>query len=311
VRQQITQDGAVVQGRGAQTGSDSYRSFQLRLKSLTAAEQSQLTTRLTNQVDARVAAVKNVSSSFSRQILRSAIYAIVVSFALIALYVSLRYRWRFAVPIVRTLLNDVRSCSASTRSPAARYRLRPSPAILTILGYSIYDTIIVFDRVRENMKLMPRATIGRIANVSVWEVLRRSIFTSVITLLPIAALFIFGGSTLQDFAFAILVGISVGAVSTIFIATPLLVGLMERDPEYARRRDEEPLPGQDDEARTKRSSSPRGGGRGRACAGSLPGRGGGARRFRCGGEARTAPPAAELETAWPSAIRTHATASSS
>ena len=117
-------------------------------------------------------------------------------------------------------------------------------AILTILGYSIYDTIIVFDRVRENMKLMPRATIGRIANVSVWEVLRRSIFTSVITLLPIAALFIFGGSTLQDFAFAILVGISVGAVSTIFIATPLLVGLMERDPEYARRRDEEPLPGQ-------------------------------------------------------------------
>jgi hypothetical protein len=98
------------------------------------------------------------------------------------------------------------------------------------------------------MKLMPRATIGRIANVSVWEVLRRSIFTSVITLLPIAALFIFGGSTLQDFAFAILVGISVGAVSTIFIATPLLVGLMERDPEYARRRDEEPLPGQDEEA---------------------------------------------------------------
>ena len=239
VREQIRQDGAVVQGRGAQTGSDSYRSFQLRLKSLTAAEQSQLTTRLTNQVNAHVAAVKNVSSSFSRQILRSAIYAIVVSFALIALYVSIRYRWRFAVPIVRTLLNDVPIMLGIYAISGREVSASTVAAILTILGYSIYDTIIVFDRVRENMKLMPRATIGRIANVSVWEVLRRSIFTSVITLLPIAALFIFGGSTLQDFAFAILVGISVGAVSTIFIATPLLVGLMERDPEYARRRDEE------------------------------------------------------------------------
>ena len=244
VREQITQDGAVVQGRGAQTGSDSFRNFQLRLKSLSAAEQSQLTTRLTNQVNARVAAVKNVSSSFSRQILRSAIYAIVVSFALIALYVSLRYRWRFAVPIVRTLLNDVPIMLGIYAISGREVSASTVAAILTILGYSIYDTIIVFDRVRENMKLMPRATIGRIANVSVWEVLRRSIFTSVITLLPIAALFIFGGSTLQDFAFAILVGISVGAVSTIFIATPLLVGLMERDPEYARRRDEEPVPGQ-------------------------------------------------------------------
>ena len=244
VRQQIRQNGAVVQGRGTQTGSDSYRSFQLRLESLTAAEQSQLTTRLTNQVDARVASVKNVSSSFSRQILKSAIYAIVVSFALIALYVSLRYRWRFAVPIVRTLLNDVPIMLGIYAISGREVSASTVAAILTILGYSIYDTIIVFDRVRENMKLMPRATIGRIANVSVWEVLRRSIFTSVIALLPIAALFIFGGSTLQDFAFAILVGISVGAVSTIFIATPLLVGLMERDPEYARRRDEEPLPGQ-------------------------------------------------------------------
>jgi MFS superfamily sulfate permease-like transporter len=85
------------------------------------------------------------------------------------------------------------------------------------------------------MKLMPRATIATIANVSVWEVLRRSIVTSFITLLPIIALFVFGGATLQDFAFAIMVGIIIGAVSTIFIATPLLTVLMERSPEYARR----------------------------------------------------------------------------
>ena len=186
--------------------------------------------------------MKNVSSSFSRQILRSAILAIIVSFALIALYVTLRYQWRFAVPILRTLVNDVLITLGVYAISGREVSASTVAAVLTILGYSIYDTIIVFDRVRENMRLMPRATIAPIANVSVWEVLRRSFFTSVITLLPIAALFIFGGATLQDFAFAIIVGISVGAVSTIFIATPLLATLMERDPEYARRRDEEPVP---------------------------------------------------------------------
>src|SRR3954463_865298 len=120
---------------------------------------------------------------------------------------NLRFRRRFAVPHVRPRLNDVAVMLRIFSIFGRRGSASPVAAILTILGYSIYDTIIVFDRVRENMKLMPRATIGRIANVSVWEVLRRSIFTSVITLLPIASLFIFGGSTLQDFAFAILVGI--------------------------------------------------------------------------------------------------------
>ncbi len=109
-------------------------------------------------------------------------------------------------------------------------------AMLTILGYSVYDTIIVFDRVRENMRLMPRASIATIANISVAEVLKRSVVTSVITLLPIIALFGFGGSTLRDFAFAIMVGISIGAVSTIFVATPLLTSLIERNPEYARKK---------------------------------------------------------------------------
>jgi hypothetical protein len=86
------------------------------------------------------------------------------------------------------------------------------------------------------MRLMSKASIGTIVNVSVSEVLKRSIVTSTITLLPIVALFTFGGSTLRDFAFAIMVGIAVGAVSTIFIATPILSTLLERDKEYAGRR---------------------------------------------------------------------------
>jgi SecD/SecF fusion protein len=151
--------------------------------------------------------------------------------------VTFRYRWRFAVPILRTLINDIPIMLGIYALSGREVTSDTVAAVLTILGYSIYDTIIVFDRVRENMRLMPKASIGTIANVSVSEVLKRSIVTVTITLLPIGALFVFGGSTLRDFAFAIIVGISVGAVSTIFVATPLLVTLMERDPEYAGRRD--------------------------------------------------------------------------
>jgi SecD/SecF fusion protein len=218
VRNQMTQKGAVVQGIGKSTGSDSYKSFQIRLKKLTAVQQTQLENNLTSKLNAEVRGVKNVSASFSRQILKGAIWAIFGSFLLIALYVSFRYQWRFAVPILRTLINDIPITLGVYAISGREVTASTVAALLTILGYSVYDTIIVFDRVRENIKLMPRASIATIANVSVWEVLRRSIVTSVITLLPIVSLFIFGGATLKDFAFAIIVGISVGAVSTIFIA---------------------------------------------------------------------------------------------
>jgi SecD/SecF fusion protein len=236
VRDQISEKGAVVQGTGASLGDERYRSFQLRLKELSAAEQTALTNRLADNLDIQVRGIKNVSSSFSNQILRGAIIAIVVSFALIALFVTLRYQWRFAVPILRTLVNDVLITLGVYAISGREVSASTVAAVLTILGYSIYDTIIVFDRVRENMRLMPRASIARICNVSVWEVLRRSFFTSVITLLPITALYVFGGATLKDFAFAIIIGIVVGAVGTIFIATPLLATLLEREPEYARRK---------------------------------------------------------------------------
>jgi SecD/SecF fusion protein len=237
VRGAIAQKGAIVQGRGRATGNgDSYSSFQIRLEKLNTAQQTNLVDDLETNLHAQKLQVKNVSASFSRQILRGAITAIIISFALIALYVTIRYRWRFAIPILRTLLNDIPIVLGIYAISGREVTASTVAAILTILGYSVYDTIIVFDRIRENMKLMPRASIATIANVSVWEVLRRSIVTSCITLLPIFALFIFGGATLKDFAFAIIVGIAIGAVSTILIATPILTSLMEGDPEYARRK---------------------------------------------------------------------------
>ena len=109
-------------------------------------------------------------------------------------------------------------------------------ALLTILGYSLYDTIIVFDRIRENVPRMPRAAFSQIVNRSMSEVIVRSLVTSFSTLLPVTALMIFGGETLRDFAFALLVGVASGAYSSIFIAAPVVVLWKEREPVYVRRR---------------------------------------------------------------------------
>jgi SecD/SecF fusion protein len=107
-----------------------------------------------------------------------------------------------------------------------------------VLGYSMYDTIIILDRVRENIPLMRRASFRVLSNVSLWETIPRSLATTFITLLPISTLYFFGGETLKDFAFALLIGIGAGSYSSIFIAAPLLAWLKEREPEYARRRDD-------------------------------------------------------------------------
>ena len=109
-------------------------------------------------------------------------------------------------------------------------------ALLTILGYSLYDTIIVFDRVRENVPRMPRAAFSQIVNRSMSEVLTRSLATSFCTLLPVLALLLFGGETLKDFAFALMVGIASGAYSSIFIASPVLTHWKEREAAYRARR---------------------------------------------------------------------------
>lgn len=231
----IGKSDAVVQGRGTSLGGDRYESFQIRTKSLTAAQQDKLQTVLSDDLGATSTGVKNVSSSFSRQIARGAIFSILVSFLLIAIYITFRFQWRFAIPILRTLFNDILITLGVYALSGREVTTATVAAVLTVLGYSIYDTIIVFDRVRENMPLMPRAKFATIANVSLWETMRRSLATTFITLLPVASLLLFGGATLKDFAFALFIGIGLGAISTFFVATPFLTVLMERSPEFRRR----------------------------------------------------------------------------
>ena len=231
----IGKSDAVVQGRGTSPGGDLYTSFQIRTKSLTAAQQDKLQTVLNDDLGATSTGVKNVSSSFSRQIARGAIFSVLVSFLLIALYITFRFQWRFAIPILRTLFNDILITLGVYALSGREVTTATVAAVLTVLGYSIYDTIIVFDRVRENMPLMPKAKFATIANVSLWETMRRSLATTFITLLPVGSLLLFGGATLKDFAFALFIGIGLGAISTFFVATPFLTVLMERAPEFKRR----------------------------------------------------------------------------
>jgi SecD/SecF fusion protein len=233
----IGQAGAVIQGRGSST-EGKYTSFQIRTESLTIAEQNELQQDLASTVQATSFGSKNVSESFGRQIANNAIFAIIVSLLLIVVYISVRFQWKYSVGVLVALAHDVVITVGIYALTGREVSTATVAAILTVLGYSIYDTIIVFDRIRENVPLMRRASFRVIGNVSMWEVLPRSLATTFITLLPVASLYFFGGDTLKDFAFALLVGIGSGAYSSIFLAAPLVAALKEREPEFARRRDD-------------------------------------------------------------------------
>ena len=162
--------------------------------------------------------------------------AIIASLLAISVYIALRFNWKYAVPVLIALMHDLLITSGVYALTGREVTASTVAALLTILGYSLYDTIIVFDRVRENVQKMQNAAFSQIVNRSMSEVLTRSLATSLCTLLPILALLSFGGSTLKDFAFALLVGVASGAYSSIFIASPVLTHWKEREPVYRRRR---------------------------------------------------------------------------
>jgi SecD/SecF fusion protein len=233
---------AIVQGRGRAYGSgQQFRSYQIRAKHLKVDESTHVNelalvqNGLEKAVNAQSFGIKSVSSSFGQQIARDALLAIFFSLFLVVVYLAIRFDWKFAVPVILAMIHDVLITVGVYSITGREVTTSTVAAVLTVLGYSIYDTIIIFDRIRENIPLMRRAPFATIANVSLWETIRRSLATTFITLLPILSLLFFGGATLKDFAFALLVGIISGAYSSIFIAAPLLTIWKEREPEYARR----------------------------------------------------------------------------
>jgi SecD/SecF fusion protein len=236
VTSQLGEKNAIVQGRGSAAAGGRYKQWQIRTESLTGPKQTELSQALTTKLGAYASGVKNVSSSFGRQIAVDAIWGIIVSLVLIVIYITLRFGAKYSMPVIVALLHDIIITVGVYSIAFKEVSVATVAAVLTVLGYSIYDTIIIFDRVRENVPLMRRQPFATIVNVSLWETIRRSLATSFITLLPIVALEIFGGATLKDFAFALIVGVASGAYSSIFIAAPLLTIWKEREPEFAKRK---------------------------------------------------------------------------
>ncbi|HEX7290656.1 MAG TPA: protein translocase subunit SecF, partial [Conexibacter sp.] len=195
---------------------------------------------LRGRLDAQFGGTQNFSSTsvgptFGQTVANNAIIAIIASLLVISAYIALRFQWKFAVPVLIALMHDLLITGGIYSLTGREVTSATVAALLTILGYSLYDTVIVFDRIRENMPRMPRAAFSQIANRSMSEVLTRSLATSFSTALPILALMLFGGETLRDFAFALLVGVISGAYSSVFIATPVLTHWKEREPVYRTR----------------------------------------------------------------------------
>ncbi len=216
-----------------------YKQFQIEDKTLTPAEVESIRVAAPEQVRDREQQLRLrvVSASFGSEILKSAIYAVIFSLLLIVAYVSARFEWKYAVPMIVALIHDVVITIGVYSITGREVTSSTVAAVLTVLGYSLYDTIIVFDRVRENTPLLRKNSFSQIVNVSIWETLTRSINTTLITVVPILTLLLFGGSTLKDFAFALAIGIMSGAYSSLFVASPLLAvleGARARVPQAAR-----------------------------------------------------------------------------
>jgi SecD/SecF fusion protein len=180
---------------------------------------------------------QSVGPTFGATVAKSAVYALIFSLFVIGGYVAFRFEPKYAVPVLIALAHDILITGGVYSLTGREVTSGTVAAFLTILGYSLYDTVIVFDRVRENVPRLPRAAFSQIVNRSMSEVLTRSLITGLSTVFLVSVLFVFGGTTLQDFAFAMLIGILSGTYSSIFIASPVLTAWKEREPAYRRRRE--------------------------------------------------------------------------
>ena len=213
------------------------RGFQMQTETLQPAQRNEIERALNEKfgINQDTFQLDSVGPTFGRQIIRNAIYAILLSFAVIVIYLSIRFEYKLAIPALISVIHDVWLSIAIYSFTGREVTSATVAALLTILGYSLYDVVIVFDRIRENVPIMRRATYREVVNTSVHETLTRSIITSLTTLIPITVLFFFGGDTLKDFAFALMVGILAGGLSSIAIAAPLAALWKEREPEMKRK----------------------------------------------------------------------------
>ncbi|WP_049761262.1 protein translocase subunit SecF [Rubrobacter xylanophilus] len=197
--------------------------YEVRTPVLNRQQTNQVQRAVQEALGAEVS-VTSVSPSFGEQVRDQALQAVAASLLLIVFFITVRYEFAFALAAMAALVHDILMTVGFYAIVGREVNLVTVVAVLTVLGYSLYDTVIIFDRIRENSPSVGynRRRFDEVINTSIRQVIRRSIYTSVSTLIPITALLVFGRSTLTDFAFALLVGIVAGTYSSIFIASPIL-----------------------------------------------------------------------------------------
>jgi len=166
--------------------------------------------------------VENVGPKVSNELLRAGLLAISLSLAAMLFYIWIRFEWQFSLGAIIALIHDVIITVGIFSFLAYEVNLSIVAAVLTIVGYSMNDTVVIFDRIRENLKKYLKISITEISDLSTNQTLSRTLITSVTTLLALFSIYIFGGAILKGFSFAMIIGVIVGTYSSIFVATPIL-----------------------------------------------------------------------------------------
>ena len=166
--------------------------------------------------------VENVGPKVSAELLESSIIAISLALTAMLFYIWVRFEWQFSVGSIIALLHDVVITLGIFSVLSLEINLSIIAAVLTIVGYSMNDTVVIYDRIRENLFKYTKISISDIANLSINETLARTIITSVTTLLALSSIYILGGEILRGFSFAMILGVIIGTYSSIFVASPIL-----------------------------------------------------------------------------------------
>jgi preprotein translocase subunit SecF len=225
-----------------EVGSGSTRQFVVKTRTVTTTEQLKVQTSVEKSLNISADKINTttVSSNWGHDVTVKAVQGLVVFLIVVSIYIAIRFQWRMAVAGIVALLHDL--LIAAGVYSIVGFEVTPSTVVglLTILGFSLYDTVVVYDKVSENSKDLlagSRMTYSEAANTAVNQTLMRSINTSLIALLPVAGLLFVGAGllgvgTIKDLALILFVGIASGAYSSLFLATPIVVDLTEREPAY-------------------------------------------------------------------------------
>ncbi|MEX0992052.1 MAG: protein translocase subunit SecF [Actinomycetota bacterium] len=182
--------------------------------------------------------IEDVGPTWGSQIFKRMVLALVIFVVLVTIYIAFRFEGKMALGALVALFHDIIITAGVYVLLGREVTPETIIAILTILGFSLYDTVVIYDKVKENTEspaLIGRYGYSGVVNLSLNQTIMRSVNTSLVVLLPIAALLLLGGDTLKDFAFALFIGVLVGTYSSIFVAAPLLAALKEREPRYRQR----------------------------------------------------------------------------